>query len=281
MPVRSLGITSNTHGFLYSGGTYTTLDDPSAIPGGGGTTASGINAAGQIVGYYNGISGAHGFLYNNGIYATIDDPLADSSHSFRGTFAMGINAANQIVGYYVDSLGHNHGFLESGGSYTTLDDPLAGSSGGSQGTFATGINDIGQVVGYYYDASFAVHAFLYSGGTYTTVDDPLGNEGTQAYGINNNGQIVGQYAANGGYHGFVENTAPNPPPPGGTTADMILRGANTSPAVAGQYEIYDIGNNAILAGYSLGQVGTDWQFVGLGGFNGSGLLRLDEFAQRS
>ena len=53
----------------------------------------------------------------------------------------------------------------------------------------------------------------------------------------------------------------NPPPPAGTTADMILRhGAD------GQYEIYDIGNNPILAGYFLGKVGTDWRFAGLGGF---------------
>jgi Ca2+-binding RTX toxin-like protein len=59
------------------------------------------------------------------------------------------------------------------------------------------------------------------------------------------------------------------PPPAGTTADMVLRGSNTSPAVAGQYEIYDIGNNAILAAYQLGQVGTDWAFVTLGGFFGS------------
>jgi len=52
--------------------------------------------------------------------------------------------------------------------------------------------------------------------------------------------------------------------PTGTTADMILRdGAN------GLYEIYDIGNNAILAAQSLGQVGTDWQFAGLGRFFGS------------
>ena len=36
---------------------------------------------------------------------------------------------------------------------------------------------------------------------------------------------------------------------------MILRGSNMFPAVAGQYEIYDIGNNAILAGHSLDQVG--------------------------
>jgi hypothetical protein len=57
----------------------------------------------------------------------------------------------------------------------------------------------------------------------------------------------------------------NPPPASATTADMILRHASD-----GQYEIYNIGNNAILAGNSLGQVGIDWQFAGLGGFNGGG-----------
>jgi glucose/arabinose dehydrogenase len=54
------------------------------------------------------------------------------------------------------------------------------------------------------------------------------------------------------------------PPPAGTTADMILRrGAD------GMYEIYDIGNNAILAAFQLGQVGTEWQFVSHRPFYGS------------
>src|SRR5207245_2708295 len=57
-------------------------------------------------------------------------------------------------------------------------------------------------------------------------------------------------------------------PPAGTSADMILRGANASSG-AGQYQIYNIGNNAILASYSLGQVGTEWGFVTLGGFFGN------------
>src|SRR5262249_29382584 len=60
----------------------------------------------------------------------------------------------------------------------------------------------------------------------------------------------------------------NPSPPPGTTADMILRGSNTSP-IAGHYEIYDIGSNAILAASVLGQVGADFQFAGLGRFFGS------------
>jgi len=68
---------------------------------------------------------------------------------------------------------------------------------------------------------------------------------------------------------FQVDTLTPAPPPAGTTADMILRGANSAPTVAGQYEIYDIGSNAILAGYSLGQVGSDWQFAGLGRFFGS------------
>jgi hypothetical protein len=56
---------------------------------------------------------------------------------------------------------------------------------------------------------------------------------------------------------------PNPAPPPGTTADMILRHGSD-----GKYEIYDIGQNRLLAAYSLGQVGTDWNFYGLGGFFG-------------
>ena len=54
--------------------------------------------------------------------------------------------------------------------------------------------------------------------------------------------------------------SPNPSPPPATSANMILRRAD------GLYATYDIGNNTILAGYPLVQVGTDWRFAGLGGF---------------
>jgi probable HAF family extracellular repeat protein len=39
---------NHAHGFLYTGGTFTTLDDPSATS----TLAQGINDNGQIVGLY-------------------------------------------------------------------------------------------------------------------------------------------------------------------------------------------------------------------------------------
>jgi hypothetical protein len=52
---------TGNHGFLYSNGTYTTIDDPASAAG--LTLAWDINNWGQIVGYYGAIlSGAHGFL---------------------------------------------------------------------------------------------------------------------------------------------------------------------------------------------------------------------------
>src|SRR5438132_6529268 len=67
-----------TRGFLESGGTYTTLDDPLASAQAGGTTARGINASGQIVGQYSNNTGTHGFLLSgaNFTWTTLDDPLA-------------------------------------------------------------------------------------------------------------------------------------------------------------------------------------------------------------
>jgi probable HAF family extracellular repeat protein len=209
------------------------------------------------------------FIYNPNSsipFTTIDDPFGSNF-----TVAQGINASGQVVGYYQDANHHSHGFLYNGGIYTTLDDPSAGIK-----TFAQGINDAGQIVGFYADPTGNQHGFLYSGGSFTNVDDPLaGSTGaTILKGINDAGQIVGSYNdGNNHNHSFVLTITPNPPPPSGTTADMILRGANTSPAVAGQYEIYDIGNNAILAADFLGQVGTDFQLAGLGGFFGSDTTR--------
>src|SRR5260370_1769736 len=138
-----------------------------------------------------------------------------------------------------------------------MDDSL-----GAKGTKGFGINNVGEMVGIYFDSNSNGHGFLYSNGTYTTLDDPWGAKGTSAQGVNDMGQIVGSYSDIGLHrHGFFLTITPNPPPPAGTTADMILRhGAD------GQYEIYDIGNNSLLAAYQLGQVGTDWRFVGLGGF---------------
>jgi probable HAF family extracellular repeat protein len=119
--------------------------------GPGATYATGINAAGQIVGYYRDGTGYHAFLNTGGTYTTLGAPF-----SFLDTYASGINASGQIVGYYRDAgaIGGIHGFVNTAGTYATLDVP-----GAFINTHATGINDVGQVVGYYSDM-VGDHGFL-------------------------------------------------------------------------------------------------------------------------
>jgi uncharacterized membrane protein len=73
-------------GFLYSGGTCTTFNDPSGI-----TVVGGINDKGQIVGTYPFPGGEDGFLYSGGTYTTISIPGSIE------TDALGINNKGQIV----------------------------------------------------------------------------------------------------------------------------------------------------------------------------------------
>jgi hypothetical protein len=56
----------------------------------------------------------------------------------------------------------------------------------------------------------------------------------------------------------------NAAPPMNATSDMVMEQGAT-----GNYEIYDIGGNTILAAYALGQIAPQWQAVGMGGFDGS------------
>src|SRR5262249_12051181 len=129
------------HGYLLSHGQYTTLDDPNGI---NGTWPFGINASGQVVGYYwdtNFVS--HGFLLSGGQYTTLDAPNAIY------TFPTGINDHGQIVGQYYDASFNSHGFLLNGGQFTNIDGPN-GSLGGS----AVAINSRGDIIGGFTDANF-------------------------------------------------------------------------------------------------------------------------------
>ena len=53
-------------------------------------------------------------------------------------------------------------------------------------------------------------------------------------------------------------TAPPVTPPG-TTAEMIVQDTGS-----GVLRLYDLGDNATLADYVIGQVGLDWQLLGVG-----------------
>ena len=87
-------------------------------PGSTYTSASSINAAGQIVGFHQDSNGVeHGFLDSGGTYTTIDPQAAWE------TIADSINAKGQIVGNLLEGGTGGKGFLYSNGTYTTIDPP--------------------------------------------------------------------------------------------------------------------------------------------------------------
>jgi probable HAF family extracellular repeat protein len=225
-----------SHGFLYSGGNYITLDFGTNNQ----TFAEGINASGQIVGWYNDGSSDHGFLYSHGVFTVLDDPAATVN-----TVPTDINASGQIVGYYQNGLNNgglvNHGFVYSNGIYTTLDHPLAGSNfgnGTANGTVALGINNKGQVVGYYFDVNGDQHGFLYADGNYTTIDHPQGAGHTAATDINNSGEIVGYYGDNlhnNAQHGFVYDSGTYTTLDDPSGVDTIATGITEPGTIVGHY----------------------------------------------
>jgi len=232
-----VGFYDNTqrHGFLYSGGTYTTLDVPMTSY----TEADGINDLGHVVGTYQAGGKFHGYIYRNGTYATLDDPLGTVE-----TVAQGVNNADQVVGYYIGSNGVFHGFFVDAafGLYAPIDDPLAGttSSGNGEGTYAQGINNAHQIVGYYVDSSHRYHGFLYANGSYFPLDFPSATA-TRALGINDAGQIVGAYDNASGHHGFlyangvytsIDDPLAGPMPGQGTYA---AAGINNTGHIVGYY----------------------------------------------
>ena len=221
---------SVVHGFLLSGGTYTSL----TVPGSGATYAWGINLSGVISGYYvDGGGGNHGFTYIGGSFSTIDYPGTSGL-----TQVYGINNSGEIAGSYTDSGGNQHGFTSSGGSFTTIDYP------GATTTIATGVNNAGLIAGTYIDSG-GDKGFLYNGSTFTSIDfNGIGrttvwgvnNSGYAAglfnqsasfiysagryvlvvspsnavvFGINNLGQIVGYYFVSSAYHGFLGTPVPS------------------------------------------------------------------------
>ena len=191
-----------SHSFIYSSGSYTSFDDPSATAG--TTQATGINNSGTVVGNYVGGGAYHGFEEHGGTFTTITYPGANTA----GTLAYGINDSGDVAGQFYQSGSRNlQSFLYISflHAYVILSDPNAGS-GANQGTSASGINNSDEVVGTYRDSSGLAHGFVYNQGTFTTLDDPNAAPGsTFGVGINNNGVVSGYYVdPSGHYHGFTE-----------------------------------------------------------------------------
>ena len=236
---------------------YSAISDPLGVDG---TSAYGINDAGQVVGTYLDASGvAHGFLDTNGVYATLDVPAAS------GTEAYGINNSGQVVGSYQDGSGNTHGFLYSSGVYTPLDDPSAPTF-----TIAYGINDAGLIVGYYgtiqsdpaHPPTTANYGFLYNAGAYTTINPDIvtgvDKLDVSARGINNTGQIVGYFGYQEGHQFIITVGSQAFLDDAGTYTALDVPGRNGN--VSFPSTAYGINN----AGQIVGEAG-DQAFVDTGG----------------
>lgn len=207
----------NMHGFLKSGSTFTPIDYPSA-KNPYGTSITGINNAGKMVGSYWDGSMSHGFLYDHGSFTDFNFPGAVCSQPF------GINNKGDVVGWYWSGSA-TRGFLYSGGTFKSLDIP------GASATQPYGINDKGQIVGAFSKNTGINNAgFLYDGKTFTFLKFP-GSSATSTYGINDSGEIVGSCGTDSFlYHDGCFSTITPPANDG-----FYAQGINNLGSVVGYY----------------------------------------------
>ena len=212
-----------------AGSTATETDPHVAALAGGGFVVTWTNSAGDE----NGTS--------QGIRATIYD--ANGNVIVNGGDIL-VNQFNQAG----TQMSNDVTALPDGGFVVAWEDIAAGVDRVQR--FDAAGNLVGTPVTISNLATFDINAATLANGTsvYTVNDFSSGNNNTDS-------TILDTRTA----------TPPTPSPPAGTTAAMILSGTNSSSVI---YEIFDIGNNAVLASAApLGLVGTEWSVAGVGAFN--------------
>jgi hypothetical protein len=207
--INNLGNTSGTyvdgggttHGFLDTGGTFVTVDNPIASY----NELLGLNNSGQYAGYYMSSGHTTGYTYNSSAmtYTALPSlfPVGTTD-----TVATGINDLGEVSGYYTNA-SVTSGFLQNGATLSILVFP------GATFTEALGLNGAGDVVGTYTDTLGNVHGFLYDGSNYYTIDVP-GAHKTFVQGVNASGVIVGYYLSSQGVTAGFVGTPSGVPEPG-------------------------------------------------------------------
>lgn len=228
---------NKTHGFLLSGGNFTTIDYPGAVA----TRANGINSQGDIVGTHNGpnmtVPGSggdvHGFLLRAG--ASLPDPIDYPGH--MNTITQRITETGRILGCYHDhdTMNSMHGILVRDGVYTALD----GSEEGPivPASMNNGATPDGRIIVGLFSDMMGTHGYVLSDGNFAPLNFP-GSIATSAWDMNPSGEIVGAYVDSARKtHGFLlrhdEFVSIDYPAPG-VTATRAL-GINPEGDVVGVY----------------------------------------------
>jgi hypothetical protein len=193
------------HGFLRSSsGAYTVVDEPNATnnESGEGTVINGINANGEVTGFYNDANTftIRGFIRDQfGNFTVFDAPGAGINFG-AGTFGAAVNLSGEVAGTYVDDSFITHSFVrDSSGSITDYDAP------GSTNTYSVSLNNGGVALGWLTNSANTYIGFeRNSSGSFTEFSVPVSNTGTNPMSINNAGHLTGYYYdLSGAVHGFV------------------------------------------------------------------------------
>ena len=161
-----------THGFLLSGGNYTTID----VSGSVATVPQYVNTLGQVVGFYTDANNVtHGFLFSGGLPTTIDFPGGTS------TDLTNITDSGEIAGAYIDQNKIGHIFLLNGNGFTVINIPGIPNTGGG-----AAFNNLGHIAG---DNASTGDGFLFANGEVTTIDAP-GCSNTFISDLNDSDQVT-------------------------------------------------------------------------------------------
>lgn len=248
----SQSASGETHGFLYSGGSMTSIGSL-----GGDTYANAINSSGQIAGssFSSTDSAFRAFRTTSGGSLNVASSLGSlPSGGGLDSVGYGINASGRTVGYSFAGDGNHAYRTTAGGGIDAASD--LGTLGGSN-SYATGINTGGQTAGYSDTApdlngNSVTHAFRTSvAGTMTDLGT-LGGANSYATALNDAGQVIGYSdLSDGSQHAFrtSPNASLNP-----LTDDLGTLGGLFSYA-------YGINSSGITVGYSETAAGAQRAFV--------------------
>jgi hypothetical protein len=171
-----------SHGFIYNGRKFITINDPNAttVKRWAGTSVYGMDDKGTVGGSYNDSKGAsQGFIYQAGKFTTINDPNAGTAAG-QGTYVWGMNDQGIISGWFEDADNVVHGFEDVADRFTTFNDPHAGTKdapgnyleSSNLDTEMFAFNNRGVLYGEYIDSKGVAHGAEEVAGHYTTIDYP-------------------------------------------------------------------------------------------------------------
>src|SRR5581483_1942245 len=120
--------------------TYQTINIPQPPGNNVYIAVTGVDAAGDAVGYYGFVDGDgdqnfQGFEDTGGVFSSFNPPTSSNN------LGIGITESGEIFGTYVDNRNAQHGFAYSNGTFTNVDVFLASS------TWVIGVTASGAIYG--------------------------------------------------------------------------------------------------------------------------------------